>query len=136
MLRRVLITLLGMALIIYGAGMAMLGFVGTRAIAVITSVRRQGGERDEAVPGRYTYSIGYRFALPDGRIINGSTTRISGSVYVKATGTSTAPVRYLTFFPYFNALESHTTPGTGIGLLIVAIAGAFIVFAENRRRGV
>jgi hypothetical protein len=130
--KRILITLLGIALIIYGVGMAMLGFVGTRAIAVITSIRRQGGERDEAVPGRYTYSIGYRFALPDGRIVDGSTTRIGGSVYVKATGTSTAPVRYFAFFPHFNALESHTTPC--IGHLIVAIAGVFIVVAENRRR--
>jgi len=130
--KRILITLLGIALIIYGVGMAMLGFVGTRATAVITSIRRQGGERDEAVPGRYTYSIGYRFALPDGRIVDGSTTRIGGSVYVKATGTSTAPVRYFAFFPYFNALESHTAPG--IGQLIVAAAGVFIVFAENRRR--
>ena len=132
MAKRILITLLGIALIIYGVGMAMLGFVGTRAIAVITSIRRQGGERDEAVPGRYTYSIGYRFALPDGRIVDGSTTRIGDSVYVKATGTSTAPVRYFAFFPYFNALESHTAPG--IGQLIVAAAGVFIVFAENRRR--
>lgn len=102
MAKRILITLLGIALIIYGVGMAMLGFVGTRATAVITSIRRQGGERDEAVPGRYTYSIGYRFALPDGRIVDGSTTRIGDSVYVKATGTSTAPVRYFAFFPYFN----------------------------------
>lgn len=132
MAKRILITLLGIALIIYGVGMAMLGFVGTRATAGITSIRRQGGERDEAVPGRYTYSIGYRFALPDGRIVDGSTTRIGDSVYVKATGTSTAPVRYFAFFPYFNALESHTAPG--IGQLIVAAAGVFIVFAENRRR--
>ena len=132
MLKRVFITLLGIAFIVYGVGMAMLGFVGTRATAVITSIRRQGGERDEAVPGRYTYSIGYRFALPDGRIVDGSTTRIGDSVYVKATGTSTAPVRYFAFFPYFNALESHTAPG--IGQLIVAAAGVFIVFAENRRR--
>mgnify|MGYP000843887664 FL=1 len=132
MLKRVFITLLGIAFIVYGVGMAMLGFVGTRATAVITSIRRQGGERDEAVPGRYTYSIGYRFALPDGRTIDSSTTRIGGSVYVKATGVSTAPVRYFAFFPYFNALESHTTPG--IGQLIVAIAGGFLVFAVNRQR--
>jgi len=131
-LKRVVITLLGIALIIYGVGMAMLGFVGVRATAVITSIRRQGGERDEAVPGRYTYSIGYRFALPDGRIIDGSTTKIGSSVYVKATGTSTTPVRYFAFFPYFNALESQTAPG--IGQLIVAAAGVFIVLAENRRR--
>ena len=132
MAKRILITLLGIALIIYGVGMAMLGFVGTRATAVITSIRRQGGERDEAVPGRYTYSIGYRFALPDGRIVDGSTTRIGDSVYVKATETSTAPVRYFAFFPYFNALESQTGPGGG--QLIVTIAGVFIIFAENRRR--
>lgn len=132
MLKRVFITLLGTALIIYGVGMTMLGFVGTRTTAVITSIRRQGGERDEAVPGRYTYSIGYRFALPDGRIIDGSTTKIGSSVHVKATGTSTTPVRYFAFFPYFNVLESNTAPG--IGQLIVAIAGVFIIIAESRRR--
>lgn len=132
MVKKILITLLGIALIIYGMGMTMLGFVGTRTTAVITSIRRQGGERDDAVPGRYTYSIGYRFTLPDGRTIDGSTTKIGGSVYVKATGVSTAPVRYFAFFPHFNALESHSAPS--IGPLIVAIAGVFIVFAENRRR--
>ncbi len=131
MLKRIFITLLGIAFIIYGVGMAMLGLVGTRATAMITSIRRQGGERDEAVPGRYTYIIGYRFELPDGRIIDGSTTRIGSSVYVKATGASTAPVRYFAFFPYFSALESHASPG--IGQLIVAMAGGFLVFAANRR---
>lgn len=132
MAKRLFITLLGIALVLYGVGMITLGFAGARAMAVITSIRRQGGERCDAAPGRYTYSIGYRFRTPDGRTIDGSTTRIGSSVFVKATGDSTTPVRYFKSFPCFNTLESQTK--SPIGPLIVAIAGGFIVFAENRKR--
>jgi len=42
---RILVTLLGLGLIFMGASQAILGFVGKSASAVITDIRREGGER-------------------------------------------------------------------------------------------
>jgi len=39
-----------------GVSQASLGFVGESAPAVITYIRREGGERTEGKPGRYTYN--------------------------------------------------------------------------------
>lgn len=131
---RILVSLVGAALILYNAGAPVLAFVGARASAVVTSVRRQGGERNEAVPGRYTYSVGYAFTLPDGREINGSTTNISGAAYLKADGTSRIPVRYVEQAPFFNVPERDAKPSAGH--LIGLGAGILIIVLVNRRGGV
>jgi hypothetical protein len=68
---RILISLLGAAFIVWGAGLIALGTVGERTNAVITAVRREGGERNNGKSGQYLYNIGYTFTLPDGRKING-----------------------------------------------------------------
>lgn len=130
-LTRVLMTLIGVTLIAYGVSTVALGFVGAKATGVITNVRRQGGERDEAVPGRYTYGIGYRFTLPDGRTIEGSDTKVGGSAYVKASGTSIAKVRYFKSFPHINVLEGHS--GFNAGQVVLIAAGALIVYAVNSK---
>jgi hypothetical protein len=51
---RILITLLGIGLIFMGMSGIMLGFAGKSAHAVITDIRREGGERADGKPGRYT----------------------------------------------------------------------------------
>ena len=130
-LTRVLMTLIGVTFIAYGVRTVALGFVGAKATGVITSVRRQGGERDEAVPGRYTYSIGYRFTLPDGRTIEGSDTKVGSSVYVKASGTSIAEVRYFKNFPYISVLEEHA--GLNAGQIVLIAAGVLVVLAVNSK---
>ena len=76
MIPRILITLLGIALILTGISEVFLGFAGERADAVVTDIRREGGERTDGRPGRYTYNIGYAFTLSDGRTINGFTKKI------------------------------------------------------------
>lgn len=130
---RVLITLLGIALILMGVSQVALGFAGKNASAVITHIRREGGERADGKPGRYTYNISYTFSLPDGRKIVGHTKKIGDSVYLKADGTSIVRVRYFPGLPFVNALERDT--GLGAGQVVLTIAGGILIFIINKRSG-
>lgn len=130
---RILITLLGIALILMGVSEGILGLTGRRAVAVVTAIRREGGERTDGRPGRYTYNISYTFTLSNGKIINGYTKKISDSVYLKADGTSTVPIRYFPAFPYINAVERDT--GFGAGQLVLILAGGILITLINSKEG-
>lgn len=110
----------------------MLGLVGNRDTAVITSIRRQGGQRNEAIPNRYTYSIGYSFELVDGRTIDGTTTHIGSPIYSKASGYSTKPVRYFAAWPHINALEEDT--GLRPGPLLLILAGGILLLISFKAK--
>lgn len=127
---RILITLLGIALILMGISEVMLGLIGESTSAVVTTVRREGGERTDGMPGRYTYNISYTFSLPGGKEINGFTKKIGDSVCLKADGTSTVRVRYLSAFPYINVMESYAR--FGAGQLVLILAGIALIFFMNR----
>lgn len=133
-LPRILLSLLGVALVLWGIGNTALGVVGKSASAVITSIRREGGERADGKPGRYTYNISYTFTLPDGKEVNGFSKQIGNSVFLKADGTSNVRIRYFPDFPYFNAMEKDT--GFGAGQLVLILAGGFLIFLINRKKGV
>lgn len=130
---RFLITLLGIALILMGISEIALDFAEESTSAVVTSIRRVGGERTDGKPGRYTYDISYTFTLPDGKEINGFTKKIGDSVYLKAGGTSTVQIRYFSFFPYINAMEKDT--GLGARQLVLILAGSFLIFIMSRKKG-
>lgn len=130
---RILITLLGICLIFMGMSQAVLGFIGKSTSAVITDIRREGGERTDGKPGRYTYNISYAFTLPDGKEIDGFTKHIGDSVYLKADGTSTVRVRYFPAFPFINAMERDA--GLGAGQAVLMIAGGLLIFLMNRKEG-
>ena len=129
---RILITLLGIALILMGMSEMFLGFAGERADAVVTDIRREGGERTDGRPGRYTYNIGYTFTLSDGRTINGVAKQIGNAVYLKANGEQIVPIRYFRAFPYISAIEKDA--GLGAGQLILIIAGGTLVFFMNTKK--
>lgn len=129
---KVLITLLGAALVIWGVGSVVLGVVGAQDTAVITSIRRQGGERNDVKPGTYTYSIGYTFTLPNGKRVESSTTKIGSAIYLKADGTSTTSVRYLKSAPFINTLEENTKPS--FGQLALVGVGILLIVVINKRR--
>lgn len=128
---RIFITILGIAFILWGIGTFALGIVGESSPAVITTVRRQGGERADGKAGRYTYIISYTFKGPDGKTIDGYSTRIGSGVYVKHPNTTTS-VRYLKAWPFLNTLEDETKPGPG-QLVLIAV-GIFLIYAMNGRK--
>lgn len=133
LLPRLLLTLLGTALMLWAAGDLALGVFGERASAVVTHIRREGGERTDGKPNRYTYNISYTFVLPDGKEINGFTKKIGDAVYLKADGAGRIAVRYFKTMPYINAPEK--TPLFSLGQLTLAAAGIFLIVQMNRKRG-
>lgn len=104
-LSRILISVLGLALIMMALGSLILGLLGERATAVVTDIRREGGEMADVKPGRYTYNIGYTFTLPSGVKINGYSKKIGDAVYIKADGKAKVTVRYLKAAPLINTLR-------------------------------
>jgi len=121
---RIMMTLLGVAFILWGVSSALSGFIGEEAAALITDIRREGGERTDGRSGRYTYNISYSFSLPDSRIVNGFSKKIGDSVYIKAAGKSMTKGRYFSFFPYINAMEKEA--GIKPGQIILIAVGGFL----------
>ncbi|MEA4816417.1 MAG: hypothetical protein VB120_06135 [Lachnospiraceae bacterium] len=129
---RILISLLGISLILWGAGEISLAIAGEKTSAVITNIRREGGERSDGKPGRYTYNISYTFSLPGGKNINGLAKKIGNSVYLKADGTSTANIKYLPAFPYLNSMKNNLELLGGSVIFI--ISGTALIFLVNRKQ--
>lgn len=129
---RILISLLGLSFILLAVGSLALGQVGESITANVTDIRREGGERADVKPGRYTYNIVYTFTLPDGKEINGYTKKISDAVYVKADGTGKVTVRYLKAAPFINTLEDNTRLSPAQSVL--AGMGVLLIILINRRR--
>jgi hypothetical protein len=129
-LPRLLITLLGVAFILWGLTDIMLGLLGESTTAVITNIRREGGERNETIRGRYTYIISYSFTLPNGKNYSSYTRKIGNSVFLKPDGKSKVKVKYFPLFPAINALEQDTKPS--IGQLILIAIGSLLIFIAER----
>lgn len=129
-LPRILIFLLGAAFILWGSISVALGTLGQQTTAVVTHIRREGGERTDIKPGRYTYNISYTFTLSNGKEISGVAKKIANGAYVKADGMSTIQIRYFQRFPYFNAIEKNT--GVGEGPLTLILTGVALVYLMVR----
>lgn len=129
-LGRILITSIGLLFVLVNIVLSMLGILGEKSTGLITDVRREMGERTDAKPGTYTYSIGYNFKLPDGKTIYGSSKKISDGVYLKNPNT-TINIRYLKFFPYINAIEQDVK--FDMGKLIMIAVGGFLIFVVNKK---
>lgn len=122
-----LVIFVAVILMIYGMIHVALGVIGERDTAIITNIRRQGGERNEAIPNKYTYSISYSFTLPDGKEIDGFTYKIGNAAYIKVSNSdvSIVPVRYFKAFPRINSLESDS--GFRLGNFIIIGAGILLI---------
>jgi hypothetical protein len=129
---RTMMTMLGAAFILWAISTASLGFIGEEATAVITDIRREGGERTDGISGRYTYNISYTFSVPDGRSIYGFSKYIGDSVYIKATRKSTTTVRYFSLFPHINALDKEV--GLKPGQMILIAVGGFLIVVMNKKK--
>jgi len=128
---RIFLLAAGLLLLLYGAVTPLLPFIGERASGEITTVRRELGERADPLPNRYSYSVGYEFSLPDGRVIHGNT-KIIGSSFNSGMAKGKAGVLYLPGLPWVNTLERETRLDAGkIDLLA---AGAVLCFMAFRKR--
>ena len=131
LLPRILISFLGVAFILWGVMNISLGIIGKPASAVVTNIRREGGERKDGRPGRYTYNISYTFTLPDGKVINGFAKKIGNAVYLKADGTGRMPVKYFKEMPYINSSAEDSQ--FSIGQVILIGIGVLLIFLMNRK---
>ena len=128
---KVFLIFIGIGLSLYGMMMPLLSVLGERTPGMITVVRREGGERDEAIPNRYSYSVGYEFLLDDGTVISGNT-KVIGNAYNAGISRGQTSIRYLKIFPYLNALESDTA--LSVGHVILLAVGVFIIAINLRSR--
>lgn len=122
---RSMLFLVGAAFVLYGVVMPILPYAGTRTKAEITTVRRELGDRQDPLPNRYSWSVGYEFALPDGTVVHGNT-KVIGSSYSAGIAKGPAVAHYLPALPWVNALERDTRPD--MGKAVVVAAGALLCF--------
>ncbi|MDF2616053.1 MAG: hypothetical protein K0Q47_708 [Sedimentibacter sp.] len=127
---RVLITVIGVLLILYSLSTVLLGIAGNDSIAVITDVRREGGELPLAKSGKYMYNMSYTFEIPNGDVFYGYSKEVSDGAYIKNPNT-VAHVKYFKSIPHFNALEKDTK--FSAGKLILVVFGLSLIIIVNRK---
>lgn len=118
--------LLGLLMVVWGLGTPTVALFGAEAEGHVTHIRRQGGERGEAVPNRYTYVIAYRFRLPDGTMAEGSTQRVGDAFSPRLPkGGRAVEVRYLPGLPHLSTFGWRWE--SAIENLIVAAVGGLLI---------
>lgn len=131
----VLVRALGAALLAWAACMPLLGMFGAETDATVTQVRRLWGERDEALPNRYTYSVSYQFTLSDGRVVDASTQMIGDFGNIQGLNAAQPlRVRYLPFWPALNSPSTLARPK--LEHLLIAVVGWMLLvgFWRGKRR--
>jgi len=130
---RVFLLLLGAVLVLWGAGLPMVLWLGAEAQGTVTQVRRQLGDRGEAIPNRYTYTIAYEFRLSNGQMAQGHTQRV-GDFFAPRDMAVGKPVRvrYLPGAPWLNEIPAAHW-AAGLERAIVTVVGAGLVALAFRR---
>jgi len=135
MIGRILLFTLGAAMLLWGMVMPVVTLFGDETSAEITSVRRQLGDRGEAIPNRYAYAISYTFKLPGGTPVVGHTQRIGDYFSPKSLGkASDVRVRYLPNFPWLNTIDRGW--GFAFEYLVIAVIGALLMYLATRKGSV
>jgi len=139
---RVFLALLGVVLLLWGAGMPLVLWLGAETQGRITHVRRQLGDRAEAIPNRYAYTIAYEFRLPGGQTAEGHTQRVGDyfSPQDMAVGKAVR-VHYLPGLPWVSVIPSNGTAyleygivgAVGAGLLVLALRCSPLRNTKQRR---
>jgi hypothetical protein len=85
------------------------------------------GDRGEAIPNRYTYTIAYEFRLPNGQMAQGHTQRV-GDFFAPRDMAVGKPVRvrYLPGAPWLNEIPAAHW-AAGLERAIVTVVGAGLV---------
>ena len=122
---------LGLMLLAWGLGMPLVAWLGAEAPGTVTHVRRQLGDRGEAIPNRYSYAISYEFRLPDGSLAQGSTYRV-GDYFSpgKLAKGSAVQVRYLPGFPFVSEVQWHWAAAVEHGI-VAAVGGVLLHLAAR-----
>jgi hypothetical protein len=126
---RIAISLVGAALILLAVSRLLLFFYGETAPARITTDRRGGANDGASVNQRYEWSVDYTFKDQSGGTHSGHTTRRGSDL---SSGVTDDTVYYFTVAPFISALESDADPG--LGQLILAVLGVFLLVVMNRKR--
>ncbi len=122
------VVLIGVLALAWGGALVVLGVAGDSATPRNVQARRTGGERDEATPNRYTYSIGYEFVTRDGTVVPGHAQAIGSSTSVKTP----RKILYLASLPWINAPEDHC--GLNIYPASLLAVGGLLTWPLVRRR--
>lgn len=127
---RILMGFIGIMFLVCGVSFMLLGCIGETAVGEVTVVRREFGERNESIPNRYNYYIGYEFQVND-KTFHGNTRRIGDAF---SAGISKGPhtVRYFKIAPFISSLEENA--GISAGNLIILSAGILIFWLALVKR--
>ena len=123
---RLLLIVVGLALVILGLRGPVLGAIGGSASAVITDVSLADSEEHE-------YQVTYRFTV-DGKAFTGSWSQEALNVTTLPGEGSTIGVRYLPQWPAMNVPARDATPSIG-SLLLSLLGVALILFNSKFRVG-
>lgn len=123
---RVLLFILGIGFVVWGAAVAGLAFFGTETSAVITSIRREGGQHPGSIPNRYTYNVHYSFTTTSGTVKSGFSKKVGSAFYSNSGGKSSTTIVYYPALPFVNALKSDVD--TPYRQLMYIAAGCLLMF--------
>ena len=128
---RLFISFIGIIMIVYSLFLINIGLFGSNTVGIITSYRRIMGERDEVIPNRYTYSLGYKFYI-NKKEYSGHSTLIASPLFIKADGTGLIEIMYIKQVPSLNALKKDTT--LDFGKLALILTGSFLIYSMNIKK--
>lgn len=130
---RALLSALGILLMIWGIGVPLVALTGAEAQGRITHVRRQLGDRNEAIPNRYAFAIAYEFRLPDGTLRTGTSQRIGDFFSPGRLGVgSPVTIRYAPFVPGLSVMDWGL--GSLIENILAAVVGAVLLWLQLKRQ--
>lgn len=128
LLWRILVSVIGLALILMALVHLLLFLFGETAAADVALRRFGGADTGKPPSARYQWSLDYTFTDDSGEKHDGHATRRGSDSSVK----SDVRVYYFTFAPFLNTLESEAEPNLGQGLLIGV--GLFLLVVMNKKR--
>jgi hypothetical protein len=122
---RMMITLIGLALVFVAVSGFLLYFFGETAAADVSVRRLRGADNGKPYEQRYQWSIYYSFYDDEGVLREGSTERRGSDISVEVDDTA----YYFPKAPYIHVLESNARPGFS-QLFLVAL-GVFLIVVVN-----
>ena len=135
MIGRIFLGALACLMLAWGVAMPVVTLFGDEVGGEIVSVRRQLGDRGEAIPNRYVYAISYRFNVPGGASVVGYTQRLGDYFSPKSIGKMRAVrVRYMPAFPWLNTIDYGW--GVTFEYLVVALVGALLLHLSTKKKAI